>query len=207
MARPSNTGQRREEIVEALLRVMASEGYEGATIPEIARAAGLRPGLIHYHFESKEEILLELFDRLRRTVEERFRGRLAGIRSLPRGRLHAFLDAHLELGKDADRDAMVCWVAMGAEALRRPALRTLYRQAIFHRLDRLEGLVREALAAERRSAARAPEIASGLLAAIEGAFKLGCAAPRAIPPGSAAATIRRMADGLLDTEPSIRRAP
>ena len=47
MARPSNTEERRQQIVQGLLRVMAERGYERASIAEIARAAGLTPGLVH----------------------------------------------------------------------------------------------------------------------------------------------------------------
>jgi TetR/AcrR family transcriptional repressor of bet genes len=200
VGRPPNTERRRAEIVEGLLRVMARKGYEGATIPEIGRASGLRPGLVHYHFETKEEILLELFERLRRTVEVRYE------RRRDRGNpLRGYLDAHLERGPDADPAALACWVAVGAEALRRPALGRLYRRAVAERLARLENLVREELRARRRSTHRAREIAGALLAAIEGAFFLGSAAPQAIPPGTAAATVWRMADGLLSAEPRRKR--
>lgn len=200
LGRPPNTERRRGEIVEGLLRVMARKGYEGATVSEIARAAGLRPGLVHYHFETKEEILLELFERLRRTVEVRYE------RRRDRGNpLRAFLDAHLERGRDADPAALACWVAVGAEALRRPALGRLYRRAVEERLGRLENLVRGALRARGRAARRAREIAAALLAAIEGAFHLGSAAPRTIPPGTAAAAVWRMAEGLVSAEPRRKR--
>jgi len=64
MARPSNTDQRREQITRALQAVMAKKGYDRASISEIAAAAGLAAGLVHYHFDSKLEILLAVLDRL-----------------------------------------------------------------------------------------------------------------------------------------------
>jgi len=42
------------------MSVVARRGYAGATTPQVASAAGLAPGLIHYHFQSKQELLLEL---------------------------------------------------------------------------------------------------------------------------------------------------
>ena len=60
MARSSNTEARRSEITAALLAVIARHGYEKATIQAIAAQAGLAPGLIHYHFKSKQEILVSL---------------------------------------------------------------------------------------------------------------------------------------------------
>lgn len=58
----------RARLVEAALNVFAFEGYEHATVDEIARAAGLSKGAFYFNFNTKEEILLEL---LRRWSEER----------------------------------------------------------------------------------------------------------------------------------------
>ena len=58
------TDERRSEIVVALLNVMADQGYAKATVNKIATEAGLTAGLIHYHFKNKQEILLELLDRI-----------------------------------------------------------------------------------------------------------------------------------------------
>ena len=40
--------------------MIARHGYEKATIQAIAAQAGLAPGLIHYHFKNKQEILVSL---------------------------------------------------------------------------------------------------------------------------------------------------
>ena len=64
MAARTNTDERRAQIVEGLLTVMAASGYEGATIVAIGKAAGLSSGLVHYHFATKDEVLLALVDRL-----------------------------------------------------------------------------------------------------------------------------------------------
>jgi TetR/AcrR family transcriptional repressor of bet genes len=61
----------------------------------------------------------------------------------------------------------------------------------------LEDLVREALRAEEARTHDARRIAAGLLAAVEGAFRLAVLAPEVIPEGAAAQTVRQMADGLL----------
>ena len=58
MPRPSNTDERRAQIADALKRVMARKGYDGATVNDIAAEADLTPGLVHYHFRNKLEILL-----------------------------------------------------------------------------------------------------------------------------------------------------
>ena len=205
MGRPSNTGRRREELVGGLLRVMASRGYGGATIAEIAREAGLPPGIVHYHFESKKAILVAVLDRLSRVIRERYRRRAAraGLTET-RGRLFAWIDAHVALGADADPKAMACWVAIGAEALRDPLVRSEMEKVLLEERRMVETLVRAALRAERRTARAARSIAGALLAAVQGAFQLGCTAPAAVAPGSMAPLLRRMAAGLIDAEARVR---
>jgi TetR/AcrR family transcriptional regulator, transcriptional repressor of bet genes len=46
------------EIVAATPTVIAANGYERATIQQIAKQAGLAPGLIHYHFHDKRAFQL-----------------------------------------------------------------------------------------------------------------------------------------------------
>jgi AcrR family transcriptional regulator len=58
MARtPRVVEDRREQIIQAALRVFAQKGFEGATNKEIAREAGITPGLIYHYFASKEDLL------------------------------------------------------------------------------------------------------------------------------------------------------
>lgn len=197
MARPSNTDERRAHIVEAMLRVMARQGYAKASVGAVAREAGLSPGLLHYHFESKQAILLALIDRLAASVHARF-ARMAEDAREPRARALAWIDAHLARGDDAEPHAVACWVALGNEALSEPAVRAAYERVVRAGYDRLEALVREVLAHEGKRADEAPRIAAGLLAAVEGAFRLSVLAPDVIPHGSAAATVNDMARGLFD---------
>lgn len=53
----------RARLVEAALNVFAFEGYEHATVDDIARAAGLSKGAFYFNFNTKEEVLLELLSR------------------------------------------------------------------------------------------------------------------------------------------------
>src|SRR6476646_3376228 len=48
----------RERLVAAGYTVLSEKGYEAATVKEIAHVAGVSPGLFHYYFASKDELLL-----------------------------------------------------------------------------------------------------------------------------------------------------
>ncbi|MBK6577877.1 MAG: TetR family transcriptional regulator [Sandaracinaceae bacterium] len=200
MPRPSNTTERRAQIIEGLLDVIAADGYEGATIASIAKAAGLGSGLVHYHFSSKQAILLALIERIGELIEARYQRRLAPAGDDPVARLRAFIDAHLALGDDAEPRAVAAWVVVGAEALRQPAVGEVYRQVVAARLTTLEGLASDVLRARAGHARGAKEAAAGIMAAIEGAYQLAAAAPSAMPRGRGARVVERMALGLLDGE-------
>lgn len=63
MARtPKAVEDRREQIIDAAMRVFAQKGYTKATNKDIARAAGITPGLIYYYFESKEALLIAILE-------------------------------------------------------------------------------------------------------------------------------------------------
>lgn len=197
MARPSNTEERRQQIVEGLLRVMAERGYERASVNEIAKAAGLSPGLVHYHFHDKQEILLTLVEQLAARARARLQARLARVKDGPRAQVDAFIDAFLATGADADPAAVASWVTISAEAIRQPEVRGAYEKVVRADLEHLEELV-AAVTGKRR----ARTVAAGLFAAIQGYFVLAASAPGLVPAGSAAGTVKRMAAGLLDAADS-----
>jgi len=49
----------RDAILAAALKIFASEGYSGASMPRIAREADVGTPLIHYHFNSKDNLWRE----------------------------------------------------------------------------------------------------------------------------------------------------
>ena len=58
--RPAHRPSRRKEIVEAATRVFSRDGYVEARVEDIARAAGVAPTAIYYHFGGKEELFTQV---------------------------------------------------------------------------------------------------------------------------------------------------
>ncbi len=48
----------RERLIAAGYTVLSEKGYEATTVKEVAHVAGVSPGLFHYYFASKDELLL-----------------------------------------------------------------------------------------------------------------------------------------------------
>jgi TetR/AcrR family transcriptional repressor of bet genes len=197
MARPSNKKERRLQIVQGLMSTMATSGYNGATIPQIARAVGLTPGLVHYHFANKQEILIELIHYLTGLVSARCKTTEA---DLPAARLADYINAHLALGEGTNADAVACWITIGAEAVNQPELRAAFQRATAQQVESLEKICEAALTEAGRPTAKKREMALGIIAAIEGSYRLIIGAPDMIPHGFAAPTVRLMAEGFITAQ-------
>ncbi len=63
---------RREEVAEALFRVVAASGLEAASLRTVAAEAGLAVGSVRHYFQGQSELMIFAF----RTVSSRIRGRV-----------------------------------------------------------------------------------------------------------------------------------
>lgn len=68
-----------ERILEAAARVLADQGATGLSMADVAAAAGVSKGLIHYHYRDKDALLARLAGWLADVVEARERAALAGV--------------------------------------------------------------------------------------------------------------------------------
>lgn len=191
MSRKPNSEQRRTQIVQALMDTMAEHGYEKATIQLIARRAELTPGLLHYHFHSKADMLLALVRALAGAAQQRYVA-LAQNAANAEQRLEAYIDARLGLGDGADPGAVAAWVVIGAEAVRQPEVRAAYQHAVDTEMALLRELLSASLAAQGKSCANVAALAAALLAMMEGTFQLASAAPAGMPVGYAAPMARQL---------------
>lgn len=62
----------RERIIAAASKVLAEKGYEATTLREISREAQAAPGLVHYYFGGKDQLLVEVLQ----AAGQRFHQRL-----------------------------------------------------------------------------------------------------------------------------------
>lgn len=51
----------RERLIRAALELFTSQGYHASTTPQVARRAGVAEGTIYRHFESKEQLLNDIY--------------------------------------------------------------------------------------------------------------------------------------------------
>jgi len=63
--------ERRDEIAHVACQVVASHGFEQATVARIARAAGYTTGMVAHYYDSKQEIILAALRLILLRIEER----------------------------------------------------------------------------------------------------------------------------------------
>jgi len=190
MGRPPNTQARRKQIVAALCEELAAVGYERASTKSIAARAKLTPGLIHYHFSSKEEILLFLVEGLIGDARRRF-DRILAEDSHARAKLRSFVSSMVGLGRTSDQGQVRTWVTIIAEAMGQTKVRNRIAKWLGDDLERLAALFRNAGADEP------VDKAAALLALILGSFSLHAIRVPQVPTGYAEGQILRWLDGVL----------
>ena len=80
----------RERIIAAASKVLAEKGYDATTLREISREAQAAPGLVHYYFGGKDELLVEVLQ----AAGQRFHYRMGQlVKHMPADRS---LDAYLK---------------------------------------------------------------------------------------------------------------
>lgn len=203
MPRKSNTAGRRTEIVVAMLKVVAANGYERATIQQVAKEANLAPGLLHYHFGNKQEILIALAQHLSDYVRQRLE-RLAANATDAEERLRTYLDARLGFGEGSSVDAVGAWVVIGSEAIRQPEVREVYQDAIAYEMKLVKGLLVDYLEQRKKSTRNAGKLTAMLLAFIEGAFQLSRTADRLMPRRYAANAAFEIVERFAKAEKAAR---
>src|SRR3954471_11292809 len=85
-----------DPVLEIAGRLFRERGFEAATVRQIADAAGILPGSLHYRYRSKEELLLALLDRGIARATSAVRLAIADVAD-PVERMRLALRAHLRL--------------------------------------------------------------------------------------------------------------
>ncbi len=62
--RPQDRDQKQREIVEAALALFTEHGFDGTSVAQIARAAGITPNTVYWYVADKDALLVAALDRL-----------------------------------------------------------------------------------------------------------------------------------------------
>ena len=92
--KPQRSNSRNGALLEAAAGLFASQGYKSTSMRDISKAVGMLPGSIYYHFPSKDDLLLAIYEAGVEQITQTFE---AAVESLddPWERLQAGMSAHI----------------------------------------------------------------------------------------------------------------
>jgi AcrR family transcriptional regulator len=188
--------ERREELLEAVWRVIARDGMEGTTMRGIARETGWSTGVLSHYFADKDDIIGSALRLAYERISARWGAKLDGLSGV-RALYQLVLD---NLPLDAERELetrllMNYWSLMirGQDETPRP------RRRGPQLIDLLKRLVRDGQEAGEIRADEPPaEIAERLLALIDGLSLHSLLNPKRLTRRRQVALIRREFDRLTD---------
>jgi len=113
----TQASNRREFVLETAAGFFVRQGFNGTSIRDIAKAAGMLPGSLYYHFPSKEALLVAVFEEGVRRISDAVDGAQTACRGDAWARLEAACEAHLAtLLEGNDFAHVVVWVTYHAAA-------------------------------------------------------------------------------------------
>jgi AcrR family transcriptional regulator len=125
MARPRNglaapPRERAEEVYSAALRLFHEKGYHATSMQDIAAAVGLYKGSLYHYIGSKEDLLVQVFERAMASLLADVERIVADASLPPRKQLQLVVQAHVSAVAD-NRDALTVYLyefrALAGEAL------------------------------------------------------------------------------------------
>jgi AcrR family transcriptional regulator len=122
MSRPAVTS--RDDLADALIRVVAGHGLDAVSIRAVAREAGVSIGTVQYYFATKDELLLAAYRRVIDQVTARAR-RVAEQDPSPRDYIRSLVRELLPLDERREAELRVA-VAFTARSVYSPRLTELY---------------------------------------------------------------------------------
>ena len=69
MAKNSTTAERKTQIVDATIECIARHGYNNFSMQDVAKAAGVSKGIIHYYFLNKDDLMLCVLEKVVANIE------------------------------------------------------------------------------------------------------------------------------------------
>ncbi|MFW6321377.1 MAG: TetR/AcrR family transcriptional regulator [Halohasta sp.] len=151
-----------ETIIRATGRTLCEYGYADLTMQRIAEASSVTTAAIHYHFDTKEELLDAFLDDL----VDRFERQVDCEAADPRDRLAGFLDAVFD--SEADDEFPVALMELKAQAPYHDTYRERFRELDDVLRGVVEATVDDGIEAGRFAAVDAAEVARTVSTMING---------------------------------------
>ncbi|WP_062049096.1 TetR/AcrR family transcriptional regulator [Bacillus sp. JCM 19034] len=89
---------KRQLLIDAAYKVFSRKGFNNASIKDVAREAGITPGLVHYYFKNKEELLISV----QSNIQEQYHHKYDNQEELEINPLDVLLEVKSRVNKEPD---------------------------------------------------------------------------------------------------------
>ncbi len=122
--RKASKETRRQQLIDATIDSLARRGYSETTMADVAEGAGLSRGIVNFHFESKEKLLVATLQFMADEYSAHWRAALLRAGGDPARQLATLVAADFDRAICSKRK-LAAWCAFWGEAKSRPTYQSL----------------------------------------------------------------------------------
>lgn len=115
---------RQQQLIEATIDSLAKRGYSETTMADVADGAGLSRGIVNFHFESKDKLLVATLQYMADEYAAHWRAALTKAGEDPAHQLRALVAADFDRSI-CNKRKLAAWCAFWGEAKSRPTYQAL----------------------------------------------------------------------------------
>ena len=123
-SRKASKETRQQQLIEATIDSLAKRGYSDTTLANVADGAKLSRGIVNFHFESKEKLLVATLQHMSDEYADHWNAALAKARPTAAHRMWALVNADFDR-KICTKRKLAAWCAFWGEAKSRPTYQAL----------------------------------------------------------------------------------
>jgi TetR/AcrR family transcriptional regulator, transcriptional repressor of bet genes len=140
--RKAARGVRRVQLIDATIAALARKGFAALTVADVAKQAGLSPGIVIFHFTSKDELLGTVLNALATEYHQNWNARVEEAGPSAAERIKAMLLADFDTSVFT-LQKIAAWIAFWGETQGRPVYDEVYSSLDAERRRASEALCRE----------------------------------------------------------------
>jgi len=122
--RKASKETRRQQLIEATIDSLAKRGYSETTMADVADGAGLSRGIVNFHFESKEKLLVATLQYMADEYAAHWRSALLKAGDDPARQIGTLVAADFDRSI-CNKRKLAAWCAFWGEAKSRPTYQAL----------------------------------------------------------------------------------
>ncbi len=187
---------RRQQLIDSTIHSIAKRGFADTTLADVADGAGLSRGIVNFHFQSKDQLLVETLQFLADEYRDNWQKALGKAGDSAIERLAALISADFEAAV-CNRKKIAVWFAFWGEAKSRPTYLKLCADRDLEYEAVMRGICAELIAEGPYPALDMDGLVSGISALTDGLWLDVLVEPKAFDREAAKRTVWLFLSGLL----------